>query len=360
MTQRNTENNKMQALKFHGPWKASIVHTPELYCEEADDIVVNVQFCGICGTDIGILTGDYAVARPGVTLGHEASGVIESIGPAVCDFSVGDRVVINPTYACRQCRPCHIGNENHCSQKDGTEAGVSYDGAFATRYRAKGQFLRKLDDHVTFQEATLTEPLSCTLTGVDKLNIKNNAIRAVIIGAGPMGALYAWSLNYIGVSVVVIENNAHRLDYAKNILPGSARIFTDFGEAMAKLYADDDREVDVVVDTSGAMTEIALLYLSAGGKLLTVALKEIRATISTMHIADKSLSIIGSIDSLNNSFERAYCAIRDKHIPVDRMISHTFPMTAYKSAFSLLGCDLGEAKSTPMTEPNCKVLLKIA
>lgn len=350
----------MQALKYHGPWMASIDTTPDLRCMEADDIIVSIKFCGICGTDIGILTGEYDVARPGVTLGHEAAGIVESVGPSVRNFSVGDRVVINPTYACRQCRPCYTGNENHCSQKEGTEAGVSYDGAFATKYRAKGQFLRKLDDHVSFEEAALTEPLSCTITGVDKLNIRNNAIRAVVIGAGPMGILYSWSLYNIGVSVVMIENNAHRHHYARKIFPGSAHLFFDFCEAMKVLYGNDDQKVDVVVDTSGALTEIVLPYLSAGGKLLTVALKKFYANISTMEIADKSLSIIGSIDSLNNSFERAYCTIRDRRIPADRMISHIFPLKDFTTAFAVLGCDLNHGKLTPPSEPNCKILLEIA
>ncbi len=146
----------------------------------------------------------------------------------------------------------------------------------------------------------------------------------------------------------MIENNAHRHQYARKILPGSAHLFFDFREAMKNLYEKDDQKVDVVVDTSGALTETVLPYLSAGGKLLTVALENYYANIRTMEIADKSLSIIGSIDSLNNSFERAYCAIRDRRIPADRMISHIFPLKDFKSGFAVLGCDLGQGKLTPL------------
>lgn len=349
----------MQALKYHGPWTVSLDQVPDLSYVEADDVVVNVNVCGICGTDIGIITGDYSVARQGVTLGHEAAGVVESVGPQVQGLSVGDRVVINPTYACGQCRQCRTGNENHCSLKDGTEAGVSYDGAFATRYKAKEKFLRKLDDHVTFEEASLTEPLSCTITGVDKLNIKNNNIRAFIIGAGPMGILYAWSLYNIGVDIVMIENNIYRFEYASSVLPSSALLFVDFREGIQSLFGPDDDKVDVVIDTTGSMTETILSHLSAGGKLLTVALKDKTAHVSTLHIADKSLSIMGSIDSLNNSFERAYCLIRDKLVPAARIVSHVIPLSQYKEGFSKLGCDLGQSRLRSPSEKNCKVLLKM-
>lgn len=350
----------MKALKYQGPWNVGLKQVSDISCVEDDDVIVKVKFCGICGTDTGILTGDYDVACPGVTLGHEATGVVEAIGNSVKKVSVGDRVVINPTYYCKECRACKTGNENHCLKKYGTEAGVSYDGTFAEKYKAKEDFLRKLDEHVSFEDATLTEPLSCTITGVDKLNITNTNIRAVIIGSGPMGVLYAWSLKKIGVDIIMIENNAKRYAKAQSILPESSLIFTDFDQSLRDTFGKDDMSVDVVVDTSGAMTEVVLPRLSAGGKLLTIALKDKLATISTMKIADKSLSIIGSIDSLNNSFERAYCMIRDQFIPAEKIISHVVSLEDFKKGFSIIGCDIDRKCVTAPSEENCKVILKIS
>ncbi len=349
----------MKALKYFDQWHVDLVDTHELDCIEADDVIVNIQVCGICGTDVGIISGDYPVAHPGVTLGHETAGIVSRVGTGVTAFKVGDRVVINPTYSCQKCRMCQIGNFNHCEDKDGTEAGVSYDGAFAEQYRAKENFLIKLDDHVSFAAASLTEPLSCAITGVDKLAIRHTNIRAAVIGAGPMGMLYLWVLHRRGVNAFMVEKNEYRFDFARDNLPPSTSIYHDFDEAMHAEYAEPAPQIDLVVDTTGYLTETVMACLAPGGKLLNIALKDKKATVDVLKIADKSLSILGSIDSLNNSFERAYAMIRDGEIPVEQLISHEFSISEYEKAFQLVGCHIAEEKLTPPQNANCKVLMRM-
>ncbi|NEG84675.1 alcohol dehydrogenase catalytic domain-containing protein [Pantoea agglomerans] len=349
----------MKALRFNGVWDVSSVDVPPLHCIDSDDVIVAIEVCGLCGTDIGIITGDYPVAIAGTTLGHESTGRVMDVGSAVSRFKQGDRVVINPTYSCRKCRMCETGNSNHCERKQGTEAGVSYNGTFADQYRAKEDSLLHLDDHVSFEEGALTEPLSCTITGVDKLNITHTNIRACVIGAGPMGMLYLWSLHLRGVRAFLVEKNEHRYRFAKDVLPEGGRIYTDFNKAMREEYGCDNEKLDLCVDTTGNLSEILFNRLAAGGKLLNVALKNFTAKLDILNIADKSLSVIGSIDSLNNSFERAYAMIRDGKIPAGKLISHTFNYDNYIQAFAMVGCDIAAKKQLPITEPNCKVLLRI-
>ncbi|HDZ8877016.1 MULTISPECIES: zinc-dependent alcohol dehydrogenase [Aeromonas] len=350
----------MQALKYVKRWQVEVVESADLACIEADDVVVDIAVCGICGTDVGIISGAYPVAVPGTTLGHETSGVVRRIGRGVTRFQVGDRVVVNPTYACGECRMCQTGNPNHCEQKMGTEAGVSYDGAFAHQYRAREGFLRKLDDHVSMEAASLTEPLSCTITGVDKLAITHTNIRAAVVGAGPMGMLYLWVLHHKGLKPFLVENNPGRSEFVRAHLPPSTSIYEDFEQALEQEYGSKQSNIDLCVDTTGQLTELVFSRLAPGGKLLNVALKEKLARLDVLRIADKSLSVIGSIDSLNNSFERAYAMIRDGAVPVAGLISHVFDFSDYQQAFKTVGCDIANQAMVPLVTPNCKVLVRLA
>ncbi|MBD2811666.1 alcohol dehydrogenase catalytic domain-containing protein [Xenorhabdus sp. Vera] len=350
----------MLALKYHQAWNIRIQQVNPLFCIEADDVVVDIAVCGICGTDVGIITDSYPVAVSGTTLGHETAGIVAQVGKGVTRFQVGDRVVINPTYSCGHCRMCQIGNPNHCEKKMGTEAGVSYDGAFAGQYLAKENLLIKLDEHVSMEDASLTEPLSCTLTGVDKLGITHTNIRAAVAGAGPMGMLYIWALHERGVKAFMVEKNESRRQFAKNNLPPECQLYSDFDEALIQEYGDKAMLLDLCVDTTGQLTEYIFDHLAPGGKLLNVALKDKHASLDIMKIADKSLSVIGSIDSLNNSFERAYAMIRDGIIPVGRLISHVFDFKDYQQAFLTVGCDIAAKTQIPLSTPNCKVLIRIS
>ncbi|MGJ8521619.1 putative zinc-type alcohol dehydrogenase-like protein YdjJ [Carnimonas sp. R-84981] len=347
----------MRALKFRDIWDISLDNVAELHCEGPDDVVVELDYCGICGTDVGIVTGSYAVAVSGTTLGHESTGRVVEKGDNVKHLALGDRVVINPTYSCGECRLCRIGNPNHCERKMGTEAGVSYDGCFADRYRAHGDYMIKLDDHVDSRAAALTEPLSCVITGVDALHLVSTEARTLVIGAGPMGLLYLWELYRRGLQPALIERSDQRRRFAEQVLPPGSVLYADLDSAMAAEYGASDALIDIAVDTSGHLAKELFERLARGGKLLNVALKRQFAELNMLHIADKSLSVLGSIDSLNNSFERAYHAIRDGEIPALKMVSHTLALEDYQQGFALIGCDVEKRSFSVPDQPSAKVLL---
>lgn len=348
----------MKSLKYFEAWGLRYADTPKPKCTHPDDVVVEIKATGICGTDVGIVTGDYPVAVSGVTIGHETSGVISEVGSGVQFLKVGDRVTIDPTYACGQCRRCNTGRPNHCCEKNGCEAGVSSDGAFSQYFLTTEPFLLPLQDHVSFESASLTEPLSCALTGVDALGSNHIASRCVVIGAGPMGLLYAYVLSLKGYTVTIIESNQFRLEFAKNCLRDSKiLVFSDLASAAHALYGSAEAELDICVDTSGKMLPQLTQKIAPGGKILLVALKTEIASLDLLKIADKSISVLGSIDSLNNSFYSSHHLIETGKIPVERLISHRFPLDDYKAAFDMLGCELQSKRVKPIIEPCCKIIL---
>ncbi|HGJ5877231.1 MAG TPA: hypothetical protein ACHBX0_13760 [Arsenophonus sp.] len=176
--------------------------------------------------------------------------------------------------------------------KMGTEASVSYDGAFADQYRAKEAFLIKLDNHVSMEVASLTGALSCTITGVDKLAITHTNIRASVISTEPIGMLYLWVPHQRGVDAFIVERNPYRYQFASKNLSPNSKIYHDFETAVEQEYDATNSQIDLCIDTSGQITELLLAHLAPGGKLLNVALKDKKATIDMLKITNKSLSIM--------------------------------------------------------------------
>jgi threonine dehydrogenase-like Zn-dependent dehydrogenase len=349
----------MRALKYHGAWNVALEEVPDLRATGPDDVVVDIRFCGICGTDLGIVSGSYPIAIPGVTLGHEATGVVAECGPAVTNVEVGDRVVINPTPYCGRCRMCRTQRINHCVNKMGTESGVSYDGAFADRFLTTSQFVHVLPDHVSLQAAALTEPLSCVLSGVRKIQPPTMAAYTYIFGAGPLGLLYAWALSLKGLAPAVIETSPERLSFAQDRLPDGARAYGSLGEARSGHFGSADAPLDVVVDTTSGLLEELYPLMACGGTFMSIGLKERQFTIDGMHLADRSLSVIGSIDSLHGSFLEAFHLITSGRIPAERLVSHVIPLADFQDGFATLGCDMSSKSMTPTRSASCKVLFGI-
>ncbi|TDC00320.1 zinc-binding dehydrogenase [Micromonospora fluostatini] len=347
----------MKALTYHAAWDVELRDVPDLHAVADDDVVVDIRYCGICGTDLGIVSGSYPVAVSGVTLGHEASGIVAEVGPAVTEVAVGDRVVINPTPYCGRCRMCRTQRINHCVNKHGTESGVSYDGAFAGRYRTTSAFVHRLPDHVSLKAAALTEPLSCVLAGVRKIQPPSLAANTYVFGAGPLGLLYAWALSLRGLTPVVVEHSPARLAFAQDRLPEGVRAYASLDAARTDFFGDPLAPLDVVVDTTSVLLEQLFPELACGGTYMSIGLKRQLASIDTMLLADRSLSVIGSIDSLHGSFVEAFHLVTSGRIPTGRLVSHVVPLADYPKGFAALGCDLDARRFGPTDESSCKVLL---
>lgn len=334
----------MSAIFYRAVWDVEYTGMLPPTLASSDDVIVQVRATGICGTDIGIISGQYH-ARSGVVLGHESTGTVVKLGSDVRNLRQGDRVVINPTFYCNDCRMCRTGRSNHCEAKPLTEAGVSADGTFAEYYRTKARFLHPLPSQLSYAAGSLTEPLSCCLTGVDQLRL-DSTLRTVVVGSGPMGMLYAWALATRGVSGVVTEISPSRRLVAGPLLPPGWRMAESLASAV-EMAGDGEPLIDLVVDTSGASLASALNYLARGGQVLLVGLKAGEQVVHPGTIADRSWSIIGSIDTLGNNFEKALGLLASNEVPGDRLVTHKVPMSGYIEAFGLVGCDLRNKKLGP-------------
>lgn len=343
----------MNALIFNAPWELEMGEAEEMTPVSPDDVVVDMRAIGICGTDLGIVSGQYPPVRPPVVLGHEAAGIVHAVGEDVTDLVVGERVVIDPTFSCGYCRMCTTGRSNHCLHKDGTECGVSADGMFRRQHRTKRRFLHRFPDSVAFEAAALTEPLSCAMTGVQQLNLRTD-YTAAVVGGGPMGLLYAHVLAVHGVRGHLVETSPARRELAEQALPPGWHGAENLAQASASSAVSAG--LDVVVETSGAAVGDALDHLERGGQILSVGLGGGSLTLDPSIFADHSKRLVGSIDSLDGSFAAALDLVVNDRVPTDVLASHRFALEDYASAFELLGVDLNARRRLP-PGPALKVVL---
>ncbi|MCM3727241.1 zinc-dependent dehydrogenase [Neobacillus cucumis] len=207
----------MRAAVFHGPneLKLEEVKKPEI---NEHEVLVRVNASAVCGTDVRIFEGKKTkgVRTPSV-IGHELVGTIEEVGGQVKGFFAGDRVGVMPVIPCRKCYYCLNGRENVCANR--TAIGYEYDGGFAEYVRIPSAALEagnlvKIPDHLTFEQAVITEPLACCINGQRKANVKMGDV-VVVIGGGPIGLMHVQLAKIAGASTVILsEPIGHRREKA--------------------------------------------------------------------------------------------------------------------------------------------------
>lgn len=181
----------------------------------ADEIEINIAYCGICGTDLHVYLG-HMDARIGNhrVIGHEMSGVVNAISNNVSNVAVGDHVVVRPLDACGKCPACQRGHQHICQNLD--FLGLDTDGAFQEKWTVPSHTLHKLPTSLPLDHAALIEP-----TAVAVHDVRRGRVQAgedvLVIGGGPIGMLVAMAVKNAGANVTVSELNTHRLAMADKL-----------------------------------------------------------------------------------------------------------------------------------------------
>ncbi len=209
--------------------RAAVIKSPgEVAVETVDDptpasgeVVVEVAACGLCGTDLHILEGEFAPSLP-VIPGHEFAGQVVARDANTLGVSEGDRVAVDPSLYCHQCHYCRIGHNNLC-QRWGA-IGVTVSGGAAQYVAVPAANCVRLPDHIETADATLIEPLSCAVRGYDVLRSQLGS-HVLIYGAGTMGLMMLELAKRVGaVSVDLVDVNPDRLVVARQL--GSSNAVT--------------------------------------------------------------------------------------------------------------------------------------
>jgi len=310
----------MPAAVFAGGGKLEIRERPVPHVEGPADIVLDIEACGICGTDLQILSDPQRhPATPGVVLGHEFVGVVADAGSDVGSLRVGDRVVVAPNISCGMCRPCRRGQRNHCERF--TTLGVFADGGLAPKVRVPEGQCHPIAYGLPAHVAALAEPLSTVVHGARQAAVFPGET-ATVIGAGPIGLMFAALLAAGGATVTVVEPSPKRAALAGRL--GAARVVAP-GEPL-------EEPADVVVDAVGSQLRAALELVAPGGRILLFGVNtEARAEIAQERITRGELTVIGSYVG-QDVFPDAIRLLEQRRIDFQPLVTHRISLEELPAA----------------------------
>jgi L-iditol 2-dehydrogenase len=321
----------MKAVSIKGKELISIdeLATPEL---EDGDILVRMRACGLCGSDLEKVYGQYGMSS--AKLGHEPSGEIIDVGNSVKDFSPGDRVFIHHHVACYSCYYCLHGDYTMCNmyQKSNIQpCGLSQQIVVPKWNISRGGLLR-LPNNISFDEASLIEPLACCIRSLNKCNLHKGDDMA-IFGAGPAGMMHVALANLFGVGkIIVVDINNFRIDFAKKFCYNIStfKSLPDKEEDLTKKIKNstDSRGVDISIVATGSTKALAQAFEATrkAGKVMLfgVPSKNSNISLNMNKLYSNEQSFLSCYAASEIETNQALKLIAEKRLDIKRLITHRF------------------------------------
>ncbi len=319
----------MKAALLYGPNNASVeeVSVPKIQSRE---ILVEMKACGVCGTDIEKMEGNFLTPPK---LGHEVTGRVDKIGTDVKNIQVDERVFVHHHVPCYACYYCKHGNYTMC--KEFSESNLDPCG-FAEYFRVpesnvqKGAIF-KLPDDITFEIGTLMEPVACCIRGLKKSLVEVGE-NVLVIGAGPIGLIMITLLRrYFGAHIIISsEILKYRRQQAHNF--GSDYTINPQNEIVGQRVKEltDGRGADLVIDAVGYSKTLSqgLDCTRKGGRLLLfgVPSKDEIFTYDMGKIFINEIMIIPNYSTTEIELDISLQFIKKNKSIMSKLISHTFSL----------------------------------
>lgn len=310
---------RMPAAVLKGPGRLAVEEVP-VPAVGPDDVLVAVDLCGICGTDLHLVLEGWGA--PGSWQGHEWSGTVAAIGNAVTRWQPGDLVVGGPMARCGRCAMCKANRPSLCAQRDTPGVGAS-QGAFASYKLAAADEVLALPAGLDARAGSLAEPLAVALHAVDQGRARPGH-RVLVLGAGPIGALCIAVLRARGVDdITCAEPNSGRRALATTV--GASRVLHPADLVVPSIAEPGlivEDAVDIVLECSGKALamESGLAQLVRGGTLVLVGAGIESPRFNPNRILLNELVITGAYEYAHDGFERALELLASGALHVDAVL----------------------------------------
>jgi 2-desacetyl-2-hydroxyethyl bacteriochlorophyllide A dehydrogenase len=288
------------------------------------EVAIQVTLAGICGSDNTLFQGGCGVPLP-VIPGHEAIGRIKKIGEGVSGLDVGQRVTIQPNFACGSCPVCQSGYPNICPSK--IRLGIDSDGVFADYVKVPASYVWPIPEGLADEVAVMTEPLAVAVHAMNRV-LPGKGDRTLIFGAGLIGLLTLQLAALHGAEVTACDLEESRLSLAKELGASQVMGAKDPFETFHNTF-------DVIYETSGSAAALAkAIQLAAPrGKIVMLGLPKGESPIPAAVIVRKELQIVGSM-IYDNEFPQALELLANGQLQIEPLISARLPLSELNNAMN--------------------------
>ncbi len=339
----------MQAAVFHGvgtPLAIEEVDKPEL---RPGDVMIKIEYCGICGSDLHATQEGDLVVPDGMILGHEFTGEIVEIGAEAGDeWQLGQRVTAVPVNACDDCgRQCKFGRGIHCANNLITGFGVP--GAYAEYIRVDSGNVLSLPEGLGLREGAAAEPLAVGHHVIDKVAMRPGT-NVLIIGAGPIGLSCATFARHCGARHVVVSEKSENRRTRAEQMGATATLDPGAGDVAEGYAALTGGPPDLVIECVGVpgMLGMCIDLVKFQGKVMVCGVCTQAETFVPLAALAKEVCLQWALGYQKRDFEVVLDLLANGRIDPQPMITHVIGFEDLSKRF--------EDLRTPTDE--CKILLR--
>ncbi len=332
----------MSAAVYQGKGVVSIeeVPTPRI---GAGEILVRVETCGICHTDLKKI--EYDLLAPPRIYGHETAGVVAQIGESVRNFQVGDRVVVFHHIPCMECFYCRRKVYAQCPvyKKVGVTAGYEpAGGGFAQYVRVMdwivGGGVEKIPDGVSFDRACFVEPVNTCLKAVTQCDPRRDDT-VLVAGQGPIGLLFTMLLARSGAKIYATDTIARRLELSRSC--GAIESWnprqTDVISRIGSLTEGRGADLVIVAASAPGLVEHAIACSRPGARILLFAQtsEKERIELSGASVCMGERTLFGCYSASVDLQAQSAGLVFSGALPVEELISHRLPLQNISTGFDM-------------------------
>jgi threonine dehydrogenase-like Zn-dependent dehydrogenase len=298
---------------------------------EPNGVVVAVQACGICGSDVHMAGSSHL---DGFVPGHEFSGTISALGDEVSDFAIGDHVAVDPLGSCGHCEACAKGLPFLCQAIP--NIGVSRQGAFAERIAVPARQLHRLSNEVELELGSHAEPLAVSLASIDRAEVEPDS-DVLVVGVGTIGLMAIAGLRRRGVGRIVAVGRSPGRREAAALMGADIVIDAREGDLSEQLRSLGLRFA-AAIECSGAPDMVLRIapVMGIGGTIVEVALPAEPGPVDLRELVSLGLSVTGSCAFAPEHYAHALELLATGDLDPSPLVSERVGLDEAPSAFERL------------------------